>query len=74
MTHQLLPSASMNCLRCKHWTDGVHVLSETTSHSLSVEYVCAHCCPHCVQAPPLAEGEVLPVVGVQEELFGGDGA
>lgn len=69
MTHQLLPSASMNCLRCHKWADGVHVLSETAGHSLSVEYVCANCCPACVQAPPLAEGEVRPVVGVQEELF-----
>lgn len=70
MTHQILASVAMNCLRCHKWTDGVHVLSETTGHSLSVEYVCAHCCPQCVQAPPLDEGEVRPVVDpVQEFLF-----
>lgn len=69
MTHQILNSVAMKCNRCKHWADGVHVLSETAGHSLSVEYLCTHCCPVCVQAPPLAEGEVKPVVGTQEELF-----
>ena len=68
MTHQLLPSAAMPCLRCKKWADGIHVLSETNG-GLSVEYVGACCCPICAPAEPLAEGEVLPVVGVQEELF-----
>lgn len=43
-------------------------------HYLNVHDVrCKACCPTHGQAPPLAEGEVRPVVGaVQEELFGGD--
>jgi hypothetical protein len=69
MTHQLLPSASMPCGRCRHWTDGVHVLSETPGASLSVEYVCAHCCDLCRPAAPLPEREVETLQATQEDLF-----
>lgn len=75
MTHQMLNSVSMNCPACGNWTDGVHSLSETSEGSVHLQQFCPDCCPACVQAPPLAEGEVLPFVDpVQESLFGGDGA
>lgn len=70
MTHQFLTYVAMKCHRCKHWTDGIHVLSETTGSALDIEYVGACCCPVCVQKPPLEENEIKPVEGaVQGGLF-----
>ena len=69
MTHQLLPSVSMNCPKCGNWTNGIHSLSETSEGSTHMRQFCARCCPQCVQAPPLPDREVATTEGVQEELF-----
>ena len=72
-THQRLASVAMPYPKCGEWTDGVCQVS-TADSRIETGLSCAACCPVCKPAQPLAEGEVKPVVGTREELFGGEDA
>lgn len=62
--HIISKAVSMNCAECgKYAADGMHQGEDG-------KWRHPECCPQCAPAPPLAEGEVRPVVDpVQEELF-----